>query len=255
RRVVNLYLGCEFLSLVGPGTGNAAAFMVLDLPENLDFIGLGLKKDMPVTLAGGGLQADGVLTVDCRQARPWQGREPAALRWTREGLSWTNVTALGQAIGRWGVKDGWGDTRAGYLEQLRAAFLGWESGSLEGAVKGLLGYGPGLTPGGDDLLLGLLAATGGGADYQPYLEGFRGAIATNLGRTNEISAFFLRWALAEDYHEYLQEVVYAVINGMPALVNTAARNLLGLGATSGTDIARGIYLGFSWVFPGAPQEG
>lgn len=247
HRVVNFYLEGDFLSLVGPGLGAAAAFINLDLPENIDFINLGLAPEMPVCLAGGWLKVDGILAVDCRRIGIWQGRERAELAWRREGLTWANLTALGQALSRWGRFNGWENGAAGTLQQLRSGLLGRDWPSLEGAVKGLMGYGPGLTPSGDDFLLGLLAVTGGGEDYRACREGFHKAIAANLERTNEISAFFLRQALAGDYHEYLQEVVYTVINGIPSSVAIAAHKLLSLGATSGTDIAKGIYRGFSWA--------
>ncbi|OIQ54848.1 hypothetical protein MORE_12260 [Moorella thermoacetica] len=255
HRVVNFYLERDFLSLVGPGLGSAAAFINLDLPENIDFINLGLAPDMPVSLTGGWLWVNGILVVDCRRTCIWQGRERAELAWRGEELTWANLTALGQALSRWGRGGGWEERVADPLRQLRSGLLGRERDNLDGAVRSLLGYGPGLTPSGDDFLLGLLAVTGGGADYRVCLEGFHRAIAANLERTNEISAFFLRQALAGDYHEYLQEVVYAVINGIPATVITAARKLLALGATSGTDMARGIYLGFSWAVTGSEGAG
>ncbi|WP_434073666.1 oxamate carbamoyltransferase subunit AllH family protein [Moorella naiadis (nom. illeg.)] len=281
HRVINFYLGSELFALAGPEKGNAAAFIIIDLPENINFCVLGIRQDLPVTLAGGWLRVGDALEIDCRGSIPWQGRRPEELRWEGEGLAWANVAALGQAISRWGTKGGVGYPAGRHnpyqpvvelLEQLRAGLLGrgpcrraasavdesnkpcylqgLKGDRLDGAVNGLLGYGPGLTPSGDDLLLGLLAATSGGTDYQEQLAGLHRAIADNLKRTNTISAFFLGQALGGDYHEYVQEVVYAVINGIPTQVTAMARRLLGLGATSGTDIARGIYLGFSWVSPG-----
>lgn len=279
HRVVNFYLGPALFALAGPEKGNAGAFVILDLPENIDFCVLGIRQDMPVTLAGGWLRVGDALAIDCRGSIPWQGRRPEELRWEGEGLAWANVAALGQAISRWGIMGGVGDPAgrhnpyqpaAELLAQLRARLLGrgpgatpvgdesnkpgyfqgLKSDGLDGAVTGILGYGPGLTPSGDDLLLGLLAATSGGADYRQRLVWLHQAIADNLKRTNTISAFFLEQALGGDYHEYVQEVVYAVINGIPTQVTAMTRRLLGLGATSGTDIARGIYLGFSWVSPG-----
>ncbi|WXJ87418.1 hypothetical protein MHOCP_14450 [Moorella humiferrea] len=236
--------------MVAPGLGSAAAFIILDLPENIDFINLGLAPEMPVTLAGAWLWVNDLLVVDCHHICIWQGRKKDELTWRGEGLTWANLAALGQVLSRWGREGGWEERVAATMQQLRSGLLGRERNNLEDAVRNLLGYGPGLTPSGDDFLLGLLAVTDGGADYRVCLESFHRAIAANLELTNEISAFFLRQALSGDYHEYLQEVVYAVINGLPTAVITAARKLLALGATSGTDMARGIYQGFSWAVAG-----
>ncbi|BCV22688.1 hypothetical protein hamaS1_27570 [Moorella sp. Hama-1] len=133
HRFVNFYLGPDFFALAGPEKGNAAAFVILDLPENIDFFALGIKPDLPVNLADGWLRVGDALAIDCRWSIPWPGRGPEELRWERGGLAWVNVAALGRAIDRWGVKGGVGDPAgphnphspvAGSLGRLRARLLG-----------------------------------------------------------------------------------------------------------------------------------
>jgi len=259
RRVVNFSWQDGYLSLVCPGVGNDSSFLVVDLPENVGFLTLGMEPGMPVTLAHGSLLVSDAVAVNCLQLQLWQGRASGDLLWSGKNVSWQNLLALREAICRWGVQGGLGDTvcrpdhpMAARINSLAKALADpGEDGcrpeliDLEGAVKGIVGYGPGLTPSGDDLLLGVLAAAGTGVDYQPRRGELHRAITNNLRRTNELSAFFLRRAMAGDYHEYVQELVYAVARELPGNVTAAARTLLGMGATSGTDIATGIYLGFS----------
>jgi hypothetical protein len=256
RKVVNLQCQNDLLSLVCPGMGNAPNSLVVDLPVNIDFTMLGIKADMPVTVSKEWMSLGKKLVVDFVNVSLWKGRSPADLTWSGCMLSWANLTALWGAINRWGVPGGLvelitrGDhSLAGQLRSLARAFNPLvEDEPMEQAVNGFLGYGPGLTPSGDDLLLGVLAAAVVGMDYHPLLKRLEMAITANLKRTNDLSAFFLRRALVGDYHEYLQEAIFAVARGLPGNVTTATRILLGVGATSGTDMAVGLYLAFYWRY-------
>jgi len=254
RRVLNLCREEGLFSLVRRGTGNAPGFLVIDLPENINFITLGLRRGMPVSLEGEWLLVGEVLAVDCRRLRLWPGQARTALTWKRENLPRNNLQALHAAIWRWGVRGGMkdiishpgGHPLAASLSCLARGLCYGRAGDLATAMTGILGYGPGLTPAGDDLVVGLLAAAGTGVEYQVCLPGLHRAIISNLNRTTTVSAHILRQAMAGDYHEYLQEVLHAVTRGVPEKVTVAARSLLGLGATSGTDMATGLYLAFTW---------
>ncbi|MBE3581308.1 MAG: DUF2877 domain-containing protein [Thermoanaerobacteraceae bacterium] len=258
--MLNLYQEERLFSLVCRGTGNAPGFLVIDLPENMDFTTLGLRRGMSVSLEGEWLVVGEVLAVDCRCVRLWPGRDRAALTWDRENLPPNNLQALQAAICHWGTRGGMkdiidhyeGHPLAASLNLLARGLCYGRVDDLAAAVVGILGYGPGLTPAGDDLVVGLAAAAGVGAEYQVYLPLLRQAIIDNLDRTTSLSAHILRQVLAGDYHEYLQEVLYSVTRGTPENVTVAVRNLMGLGATSGTDIATGLYLAFLWQLESRP---
>lgn len=47
------------------------------------------------------------------------------------------------------------------------------------------------------------------------------------------------------YHEYIQDLIYAVVNETPEKVIALSKRLMKIGATSGSDIAAGIYIGFA----------
>lgn len=255
-KVINLSWGDNLLSIVQEGLGNAAGFLVVEAPENLEFTGTGVSPAMGISINDLCLKVGKVLAVDCRQLREWRGRNRTELSWQSSNLPGENLRALKEAISRWGIQGGAGelsrpslidDSRlTGALACLKKALLREAEFNLYAALAGMLGYGPGLTPSGDDVLLGFLAAAHSGAEYQALLPKLRQAVESNLTRTTDVSRHVLRQALAGEFHEYLQEVLHAVSRKSPESVWMAAKKLLRLGATSGTDIATGIYLAFSW---------
>jgi hypothetical protein len=113
------------------------------------------------------------------------------------------------------------------------------------AVKSLIGLGPGLTPTGDDVLLGFLSIVNTCDDFIPAREAFINEILSNLKYTSDISGYFLKMAAESHYHEYVQNVIYSMVFGLPESVSISVKKLLSIGATSGSDIATGMYIGFS----------
>lgn len=253
HRVVNLRWSNEILSLVSPEVGRAATYLVIDLPENVDFLSLDVREGMPVAFSDGWLTVDERFSIDCRNTPCWTGRSPEELRWRGEELPLENLRALRLAIGRWGVPGGLLELISDpyhplsqRLHQLLNALREASSanGNLARAVQGVIGFGPGLTPSGDDLLLGFLAAAGVGVNYRPVLAPLHKALKCNLKRTNDLSGYFLSQAMRGFFHEYLEEVIHAVVRGSAEQVTAATRNLIRIGSTSGTDLAAGVYLAF-----------
>ncbi|WP_018657309.1 DUF2877 domain-containing protein [Actinomadura flavalba] len=125
-------------------------------------------------------------------------------------------------------------------------------GDLAGAVETaerLVGLGPGLTPSGDDILAGLLAALrliGGalpGGDRAVWLAGWLGAAVTaDVGtRTTPLSATLLHCAARGDAGAEVGAALRAVAGLEPP--GPAVRRLLSVGHTSGSDLACGVLLG------------
>ena len=103
-----------------------------------------------------------------------------------------------------------------------------------GAVDDLVGRGGGLTPAGDDLLAGCLAAVR--ARGVPMADALGRAVRQQArGRTSRLSAALLA---AADQGAVVPEAA-AALRGRPG----AARRLLGLGHTSGWYLAAGLVVG------------
>jgi len=73
----------------------------------------------------------------------------------------------------------------------------------------------------------------------------RDAISDSLHKTVDISAQTLINALDCDYHEYMQKCILDLCEGEKESVYISAASLLSIGATSGADIACGMYFGMN----------
>jgi hypothetical protein len=141
--------------------------------------------------------------------------------------------------------EGWGegDSRAQRavklrLLALRDAYRAGDADAIAHTVHGLIGLGPGLTPAGDDALIGWLAGAALlGADRR--CEVLRDAVRACLGRTNDVSRAHLEDALAGEFSEPLAQFANALAR-TPADARRALADLAAVGASSGLDAAAGL---------------
>lgn len=112
------------------------------------------------------------------------------------------------------------------------------------AIEGLIGLGPGLTPAGDDVLVGYLACRRAFGPPPPGgWDRLAAALAPRLlALTTEISAAFLAHVLRGSCSELLLALLRALDAAAPARIGRAARALLALGETSGSDLLAGVCL-------------
>jgi hypothetical protein len=124
---------------------------------------------------------------------------------------------------------------------VQAERLHKSGGNAAETLAGLVGLGIGLTPSGDDFLLGALAALKlWHAGKPPTLLGpLAGAVAANLdmGKTSALSAELLRCGLAGMFPQRVIEVMSAESDR--DFVAAAARGI-SCGHTSGSDTLAGI---------------
>lgn len=129
---------------------------------------------------------------------------------------------------------------AGHLATLLAGLNGDDT-ALADAVRALLGFGEGLTPAGDDCLLGVLAARRMSGQPAGVLEKL---IPGAASRTTSLSAAFLRAAGRGQFAGHWHRLRDALEDGQPADVQQALRHILALGATSGADAVAGWVVGY-----------
>jgi hypothetical protein len=106
-------------------------------------------------------------------------------------------------------------------------------------VASLIGRGPGLTPSGDDALVGLLAVLHRlGPARDGSLELLGPAVAAHLHRTGDSSAHYLRLAVAG----HLGERLIALRDALATddAVDAAVAAVVATGATSGADALLGV---------------
>jgi hypothetical protein len=126
------------------------------------------------------------------------------------------------------------------------------------AIDRLIGLGPGLTPAGDDVIVGFLAGLWSAAGDRPerlaFLASLGAAVLRAAAATNEISRAFLRHAAGGSVAEPLVLLARRIGEAAsPHEVERAAVSALVVGHTSGADGTLGLLLGLaawrsSWPF-------
>ncbi len=122
---------------------------------------------------------------------------------------------------------------------VRAALAG---DPLAGPLLRLIGAGPGSTPAGDDVVVGVLAALLATGHEDAAAAIGSGALRL-LGRTTSASRMYLSAAAGGRFAERVHELVHGLADSTAAL--RAARSAAGWGATSGLDLLSGIVAAIS----------
>jgi hypothetical protein len=104
-------------------------------------------------------------------------------------------------------------------------------------VRDMVGLGPGLTPSGDDVLIGALALLDALGERRAYARLARAVSLVPPGLTSPLSHCFLRTAAAGHVGEGLHAAVSAVVRGDPERAIAAIR---AVGHSSGWDMMAGI---------------
>jgi hypothetical protein len=214
----------------------------------------------------------GELVLDVRAAREWRpaparaaparaapARAAPAPAATPAAAAATTVADLG-AVHRLLLRPA--DRRTGGLvPALELALARRDLHRATRCVASLVGRGPGLTPSGDDALVGLLAvlhrlapAGEGSVAAPPHglgsarqgaaIELLRTAVTAHLHRTADISAHYLRLAVDGHVGERLVALCDALVAAAsPGEVETAAATVVATGATSGADALLGVLSG------------
>ncbi len=168
------------------------------------------------------------------------------------------------------------------LAELLVALQRSDDDATTTALLGLVGYGPGLTPSGDDAILGLLCVLKRG--HEPYdtshlvpqpqthassgrslpgemwrgtrrrivVTALEASLAPLLHRTTAVSIHQMRRAIAGSFPAAVSAVNEAAttmagasdVRAPGAFLAAAVETLMGLGATSGADTIAGVLAGF-----------
>ncbi|MDO5746052.1 MAG: DUF2877 domain-containing protein [Actinomycetaceae bacterium] len=111
---------------------------------------------------------------------------------------------------------------------------------LKGAVQGLVGLGLGLTPSGDDFLVGSLAVLHLAGPFSDLMAIVSEAINSQLEQTTVVSRHFLHFAVEGFFHSSVFKAAQAALVGTKDDVVTAFTELSTLGSSSGYDTLMGI---------------
>ncbi|MCL2127145.1 MAG: DUF2877 domain-containing protein [Treponema sp.] len=241
NRVINISTGAGLLSVAAEGIGGSSAFLTVQ----------GGRVDCGVPAGGRCFIQAGKMrladhTINFKNAPLWKG--PVTKGYRYSGIKRENIAAFKAVLDRKAApQSAWRYMNCDSPEGLRNRWPGLEAvrrlrqNPLE--AENLIGLGQGLTPAGDDMLVGFLAVVNHSSGNRAFARRLRGAVSGALRKTADISAQALANALACDYHEYVQNCLRDVCEGEKEEVYISASSLINMGASSGSDIACGMYYG------------
>lgn len=242
RRSVDWLLGEEVLAVVTPEIGPGPFHVVVAALPTAP-----LPDRAPVRV-----------TAHALRFGPWRFTLPPALPLWNPSPAWAQLAPRPEALAR-----AWGRVReaarvshsplAGVacgeplaaVARLGEALTRCDSAAtaeaLAGAVAALAGWGPGLTPSGDDFLAGLMLALWAqqGEAARPLCARIATAAAP---RTTRLSGAFLRAAAAGLVDARWQRLLEALASGTLEAVDAATQAVLAFGASSGLE----MLVGFLW---------
>ncbi|ETI67818.1 DUF2877 domain-containing protein [Neobacillus vireti] len=130
-----------------------------------------------------------------------------------------------------------------YLVMLIEVVMSSDRYLIEKTLRYFLGRGKGLTPSGDDMIVGLLAfdATSNFISalfYQQLSE-----LLESEPITTDVSREYLRYAIRHEFGSTVTELVNSLASGDDSTFNKAFQNLLEVGHSSGLDTLFGILIG------------
>ncbi|HGN1706409.1 TPA: DUF2877 domain-containing protein [Providencia rettgeri] len=108
-------------------------------------------------------------------------------------------------------------------------------------ISQFIGLGIGLTPSGDDYLVGLMAGGlhKGHPIFAAYDE-FYQAITQSKNQTTPISAITLEKALNQEYRENMQQLIHSLVDAKETHIYPQFLEILNIGSSSGSDMLFGL---------------
>jgi len=255
----------EVVALVSQRVGNGPLNIVL---EGDGFLSRGLEAGLPVEGDGRGIRIGGALNsepyrVSLAGAEVWEPR----LEWDRLNADRPELKAnlailhdhliaqapaeslacllIASPAGGRSIESTYRKAAQRAIEGLLAALHEGDRQGIAAGAAALAGLGPGLTPAGDDFLLGLMVGlrtwlqflAGRGLSVEEACQAIYEAAA---GRTNLLSIALLRSAREGMFGEAWHDLLAALRQGEANEVRGAADRVLGFGGTSGADALGGF---------------
>jgi hypothetical protein len=226
------------LTLATPAIGRLPRGVTLDAPPEFTFQGL-VARGSGVAARGGILRiGGGALSIDLRSAAPWRSRlDDLGLDGARQAVMQALETA--HAALR---QDGRGEALI-RIAGARLAALASATRTLDAAAAGdvvseLVGLGEGVTPAGDDCLVGyfagLWACAGRAAARLAFVAALRERLTRSPLPTGSISRVYLEAAFDGEVSERLFDLASVIATGSDdAAVRRAAGSALAVGHSSG----------------------
>ena len=272
KSVLNIETRSGLITIGGPSVGPLPHG--LRISREIHFQSMGLRPGQHAILERHRIRIPSCnIEIDLTGAVPWSPRLPivnhylAQARWRDRAWEMRRLVA-GAVRARPGAEDGLGalidlDRSAPLgavariagprLERLAEAVRAADPMAAGLAAESLVGLGPGLTPSGDDALVGLAAAVTAMAAPRTLDATFLGRVADAAPtRTTTVSATFLRHASAGQFSAGLHQLMGVLIGPDPSDAAATIERCVAYGATSGTDTLVGVVMGLDALATAVP---
>lgn len=262
RTTLNVSIDGALLAIAAPSVGGLPNGIVVDLGS--DFRRIGIHAGMEIDHETQRLSIAGAaMAIELGEAAAWSPRlrvaagDPGApaRRWhARSGA--VRALAASAAARRPGHErgleallpavrtddsSGVAGRAAPLLARLDRAVRDDDRAAATAVARTMIGLGPGLTPSGDDALVGVEAACN--AVGSPMAGFLADALDDVAERTTTIAATFLQHAGRGEFAERLHGVLEDLVGSDDSRVWPAIERAIAWGASSGTDCLVGILLG------------
>ena len=239
RRVCNVEVNDDtFLVLTTPDLPHLPRALKLRVSVPLDHL---FRTGTAFHLSGGLWRCGGV-SGTCLDAAVWQ--PPSVGERVSDDRRRARIEAasacLETYLDRWPQKRLPPDVEA-LATRLGLALVWGDVDELRCVATALVGLGQGLTPSGDDLLVGCLAWLARRPEARAWRDGLAEALRPRLATTTPVSRHYLIEALAGRFSEPMALLADALDAPRPALpVGKAVEAALAIGASSGVDGVAGL---------------
>jgi hypothetical protein len=258
ERSIYLRAGHTFACVAEPAIGNGPITLIADFGGSRPLSDLKLHAGMSATISERSITIEDSVQFTFDRCELWRPSCWPRARSSRElGDVCRAITRLAaieapeEGFGRLACSHerAAGESSTSRLARPRVARFGsWLRGAIEAddplstsavvqAVQSLIGLGPGLTPSGDDFLVGALALLDALAESKAHAALARAIAVGPSGLTSPLSDYLLRAAAAGHVGEHLCRAVSLAISGRAEAAIAAVRNI---GHSSGWDMMAGI---------------
>lgn len=143
-----------------------------------------------------------------------------------------------------------------YIDSLMWGIMSGDIETIKKSAGSILGLGPGLTPSCDDFIAGVILSLKTASTLlckdEPEAINFFDKMSEELAliakeKTTIYSSWFISESAMGEGSKAALELIFSIISSRPEKVAELSRKLIAVGATSGADIAIGIYYGIRFL--------
>lgn len=198
------------------------------------------------------------LTINLRGAPIWEGKIPSLILPSEQAwsITWRVLNEQQRLKNTELIADDLFQSEQGSLLarrlrqpilQLIAAAEQLDSRSAKDAAQNMIGLGPGVTPSGDDVLIGFLAGLHGTAGNEKerlaFIQTFGESLLLLSEETNEISRTYLYHAIHGQFSSSMIVLLDAIHYGDEPRLVLVSKETMRVGHSSGMDSVTGLLIG------------